>query len=225
MTRRPLPLGLAMALALLAPITSSAQTRDFVSTNRLVFGTPADLTASIVFADVDGDGDPDLVLANRDGQANQILFNDGALGFDEVREFGTGSDETRGVALADFNADGVLDIVAVNIGEPNAVYLGTGGGRFDAGTTFGADERSYSVAVADLDGDGDEDLVVGNVGERNAVYFNDGTGRGWTELLVGEEAEATYGVAAADVDGDGLPELGFANSEALNRLFMNVGRR
>ena len=87
------------------------------------FGDLNGSTIAVAIADIDNDGDVDLVLANRDGQANQILLNDGELNFDEVREFGTGSDETRSVVLADLNSDGALDIVAGNIGEPNAVYL------------------------------------------------------------------------------------------------------
>ena len=172
--------------------------------------------------DVDQDGDVDLVLANRDGQANQILFNDGALGFAEVREFGTGSDETRAVALADLNADGLVDIVAVNIGEPNGVYLGAGDGTFGDGAMFGADEMSYAVVTTDVDNDGDQDVVVANVAGPNALYLNDGTGTSWTEQWLGEEANSSYGVTVGDLTGDGFPEIGFANSGAVNRLFMNI---
>jgi hypothetical protein len=178
----------------------------------------------VAVGDIDADGDQDLVLANRDGQANQTLLNDGDLDFDEVREFGSVSDETRSVALADFNGDGIPDIVAANIGEPNAVYLGRGDGRFEDGIAFGGNENTYAAAVADLDRDGDTDIVVGNVQGPNAVYFNDGSGRVWSEQKVGEEAESTYGVATADLNGDGYPDIGFANSEAVNRIFFNVGR-
>jgi hypothetical protein len=162
------------------------------------------------------------VLANRDGQANQILFNDGALGFDRVREFGTGSDETRSVRLADLDGNGTLDIVAANIGEPNAVYLGRGDGSFEQGATLGDSERTYAATTADVDGDGDLDIVVANVGDRNALYANDGTGRGWTQHWLGEERDASYGVTAGDLTGNGFPDLGFANSEAVNRLFFNL---
>ena len=186
------------------------------------FGDPAGSTIAVAIGDIDSDGDPDLVLANRDGQANQILVNDGFLGFDEVREFGTGSDETRSVVLADLNLDGILDIVAANIGEPNATYLGLGGGQFGEGVPFGGEERTYAAAVTDFDGDGDPDIVVGNVQGRNSVYLNGGSGRAWTEILVGDEVEATYGGGVAGLNGDGYPEIGFANSGAVSRLFMNV---
>ena len=125
-------------------------------------------------ADLDGDGDPDLVLANRDGGANAIQWNDGG-GFERVSGYGTGSDETRGVAVGDVDGDGVLDIVTANIGESNGVYFGDGSGGFERSLPFGRDDdESYAVHLADLDLDGDPDIVVANVGARNAVYFNRG---------------------------------------------------
>ena len=186
------------------------------------FGDPDGSTIAVAVGDVDADGDVDLVLANRDGQANQILLNDGALGFRESGTFGTGHDETRAVALADLNGDGFLDIVAVNIGEPNAVYLGAGDGTFAEGAPFGAAEESYAVATSDVDLDGDLDVVVANVGERSALYLNDGTGKGWTGAWLGEERVDAYGVAVGDLTGDRYPEVGLAVSGGVNRIFLNA---
>ena len=81
----------------------------------------------------------------------ESVFKGRGMQFDEVREFGTGSDETRSVAVADLDGDGVLDIVAATIGEPNAVYLGLGGGRFGDGIGFGADQDEAHVGLHRLD--------------------------------------------------------------------------
>ncbi len=73
---RPLVLALMVAAS---PAAVSAQ-RAFQTTNRLIFGTPSDLTASIVFADVDGDGDADALMANGRHwtQVNEVYINNGA---------------------------------------------------------------------------------------------------------------------------------------------------
>ena len=42
-------------LGVLIPLTGAAQERAFLANDRAIFGTPEDLTASVVFADVDGD--------------------------------------------------------------------------------------------------------------------------------------------------------------------------
>ena len=124
--------------------------------------------------------------------------------------------------MADFNGDGHLDIAAINIGEPNAVYLGDGDGSFGPGTVFGADERSYAAAVADLDSDGDLDLVVANVGGPNQVWLNQGDVSHWTRMMLCDDAESTYGAAAADLNGDRFTDIVFANSAALNPSLVHL---
>ena len=193
-----------------------------IEPTRSEFGEPQGSTIAVAVGDVDGDGDPDLVLANRDGQANQVLFNDGRLGFARNRSYGTGSDETRSVVLADLNGDGFLDIVNANIGEPNRIYLGDGSGGFDRGTSVGGSEESYALVVLDVDRDGDIDVVVANVRGRNELYLNDGSGMTWVRVPIGEESYVTYGLAAADLNGDGFADLGFANSGGPNLIFLNV---
>ncbi|HIF82810.1 MAG TPA: VCBS repeat-containing protein, partial [Candidatus Marinimicrobia bacterium] len=103
-------------------------------------------------ADMNGDGLMDLVMANRDGDANEILMGLGGMRFGRPVVFGSGSDDTRGVAVADMNGDGLPDIVTANIGEANAVILNRGDGRFELAHTFGAEDgQSYAIVATDLD--------------------------------------------------------------------------
>ena len=69
---------------------------------------------------MNGDQLTDLVLANRNGQANRIYYGPS---FKESSLFGTKNDETRGVVLTDMNGDNYLDIVVANILETKKVHM------------------------------------------------------------------------------------------------------
>ena len=73
-------------------------------------------------ADMDHDGDLDLVVGNRLTQ-NVIYLNDGAGGFTSSVDFGTGSDATRVVLAADLDRDGDLDLTVTNENAQDAVYF------------------------------------------------------------------------------------------------------
>ena len=71
--------------------------------------------------DLDGDGDLDVVVANR-GQRNGIYLNSGAgASFREIR-FGEPQALTYGVAAADLDGDGIPEIVTANSDGRNWVY-------------------------------------------------------------------------------------------------------
>ena len=61
-----------------------------------VFGNRSDSTIDVAVGDLNQDGHPDLVHANRDAQQNVVVLNDGNGGFDRRIPFGSGSDETAG---------------------------------------------------------------------------------------------------------------------------------
>lgn len=189
------------------------------------FGENDDSTLAVAVGDLDGDGRPDLVLANRDGQQNFVLLNDGPAGFERRVPFGSGRDDTRAVAVADFDADGHLDWVAGNIGQPNILYLGDGRGGVREALEFGrADGRTYALAVEDMNGDGRLDVVVGNAAQANAVFFNEG-GKSFREERFGDPSSNTYGLAVGDLDEDGDADIAVANSESPNPVYLNRSSR
>ncbi|MEO0650707.1 MAG: VCBS repeat-containing protein [Planctomycetota bacterium] len=123
---------------------------------------------AIEYADVDGDGDQDLV------------FTDGFSGLLLARSNGDGSfvSTTPIIALAvesflvsDIDSDGSLDILGVV--EPGELVLlrNDGLGVFTEGGRFGTAQDLHQIGVADLDGDGDDDLVAVR-GEDPVLIFN-----------------------------------------------------
>jgi hypothetical protein len=121
--------------------------------------TDTHVTASVKMADVDSDGDLDLITGNY-GQANRLYLNNGtASPFSGV----TGSDittdtlSTMSVALGDVDGDGNLDFVAGNYDQPNRLYrrvlYHTGQGRaasLTVDTESGNIDRALLIPTADL---------------------------------------------------------------------------
>ena len=84
---------------------------------------PADNAYSLAVADLDGDGDLDVVVGNR-GAPGAILTNDGSGASFTRTPFGDAEGAMYGLAIGDVNGDGIPDIVAGRSDAPNTLYLG-----------------------------------------------------------------------------------------------------
>ncbi|ALW84057.1 hypothetical protein AUC43_02430 [Hymenobacter sedentarius] len=183
----------------------------------------------VVLADVDGDGDPDLVTANAGNTTVSVRLNGGDATGSNTGVF-TGTQNVpvgaspRGVALADVDGDGDLDLLAANANNNTVSVRLNGGdatgsntGAFSGTQTVPVGANPQSMAVADVDGDGDLDLVTANTGNStvsvrlnggDATGSNTGAFAGTRNVPVGS---GPYCVALADVDGDGDLDLVTAN--------------
>ena len=129
----------------------------------------------VLFADLDGDGDQDLYVAN-DSDPNTLYRNDGDWRLTEVGALaGAAFSEDgqpqagMGVGAGDFDRDGDLDLFVTNFADDyNTLYRNDGTGRFtDASAAAGLvmDSRpllGWSTAFVDFDNDGWLDLFVSN---------------------------------------------------------------
>jgi hypothetical protein len=189
---------------------------------------------SVAVADVNGDGRPDLLVANGCANINlcgtkgavAVLLGNGDGTFQAATQYLSGGSYPYSLKLADLNGDGKLDAVAANsFSGTVGVLLGNGDGTFQAAVSYGSGDVSgssqiSSVAVADVNGDGHPDLLLtteymgnngANVGAVSALLGNgDGTFQPAVEYPSG--GYGTLGVAVADFNGDGRPEVVLANS-------------
>jgi len=171
---------------------------------------------SVAVGDFNGDGNPDLAIANGDGTVTVLLGN-GAGGFAPApgSPFAAGSGPSA-VAVGDFNGDGKPDLAIADYAANNVtVLLGDGTGRFTAAPSspFPAGSQPDSVAVGDFNGDGKLDLAIANYNSNNVtVLLGDGTG-GFTAAPGSPFPAGTqpYSVAVGDFNGDGKPDLAIAN--------------
>ncbi len=171
------------------------------------------LPASVALADVDNDGDLDVLAANatRNGTVS-VQLNNGQGSFTSAGSLPVGAYPAH-LTTADLNGDGNLDLLVANAGSNTvSVRLSNGRGGLAGGQEVPVGQYPMSVAAADLDADGDLDLLAANLGSDNvSVRFNNGQGAfsGTTSVAVGPN---TSSVEAADVDGDGDLDLLMANA-------------
>ena len=176
---------------------------------------------SLVIADVNGDGYPDLIAANGYNASVAVLLNKGNGTFQNAVTYSTGGVDASSVAVGDLNSDGYPDLaVATNCGEcGGSVLLNNGNGTFQAPIYFDAGAPISSVAMADLNGDGKLDLVVGvnSAFDATDVSVLLGNGDGTFQPAVNYNPGGEGGVtslATADVNGDGYLDLVVGNSTA-----------
>ncbi len=203
----------------------------------LVLGGPGTTTAprSLAAADLDRDGDLDLVAASEETDRLTIFFQV-APGRFELRPLLLGgpgiTDAPQWVAAADLDGDADQDLVSANAGSDDlTLFFQVAPGRFGSPPLAlggpGTMDAPRSVAAADLDGDGDLDLVSANeVSDDVTVFFQSAPGRfDLAPLVLGGAGttDAPRSVAIADADGDGDPDLVLASSGAQGlKLFLQT---
>lgn len=204
----------------------------------------------VVSEDFDGDGWPDLYVAN-DGMPNQLWINGGDGTFRDLALITgtavnlTGATEAgMGIALGDLENDGDADLFVTHLrGETNTLYLNEGGSFEDITAKTGLAAASvaftgFGAGFADFDNDGELDLYVGNgrVGrglptpvpfaEPNHLFRGLGANR--FELVdpgggtAVEHFDNSRAVAFADYDGDGGIDMAVVNNGGQARLLRNM---
>jgi hypothetical protein len=212
-------------MALLVPVEVAAQDRTFAPDPDILLGLKTDRSASLTFADLDGDDDLDVIVANGRHwtQPNEIFINNGDGRFTLGYTLGDELTTSYAVPAGDLDGDGDLDIVVGNDRAPNLIYLNDGHARFElAGNLDDVTDLTRGVYLSDLDGDTDLDVIVANRRAANTIYLNDGVGGFDRKKSFGTSEDSTIKMALGDLDGDGFPDIGVANSDGLNGIHLNL---
>jgi hypothetical protein len=163
-------------------------------------------------ADLDGDGDLDLAVANLGSNNVSILKNNGDGTFQPEVTYNTGG-SPYSLFCADLDGDGDLDLVVANSGNNKvSVLKNNGNGTFQAKVDYDAGSKPVSIFCADLDGDYDQDMVVANYsGDNLSILKNNGDGTFQAKVNYGTGRKPVW-VFCADLDGDLDPDLAVADN-------------
>ncbi len=182
--------------------------------------------ASIAIGDFNGDGIPDLAVANALDNTVTLLIGNGSGGFTatlrsiqlpKVHRLVPTGGHPRSIMVGDFNGDGNADLAVADFGGGDVtVLLGNGAAAFTpaTGSPFAAGTNPFSLTVADFNGDGHADIAVANQGSNNVtLLLGDGTG-GFTQAAGSPIAVGNHpnSVTAGDFNGDGKTDLAIANN-------------
>ena len=199
--------------------------------------------ASVAVADVNGDGKPDLVVANVFATSNPasgsigVLLGNGDGTFQPAISFTSGAADAVSVKIADVNGDGIPDLVVVNEFSNTSyssgtvsVLLGNGNGTFQPAVNYpSGGQYASSVAVADVNRDGKPDLIVSNwcvssgdcTNGTVSVLLGNGNGTFQPAVIYGSGGQFSSPVLVADLRRNGKLDLVVANENSLAVLMGN----
>ena len=129
----------------------------------------------VFLADMDSDGDLDIVVSSSKDNTVAWFENDGAAnpGFSHAN-IATNARGGADVVVADMDADGDLDIVSASSGDNTIAWYENDGA---ANPTWSSEDiatsanGAYSVDVADMDGDGDLDIVSASDTDNTIAWY------------------------------------------------------
>jgi ankyrin repeat protein len=176
---------------------------------------------SMVSADFNGDGRPDIATSDLDGATITVLINSGKAA-EPVEFMGRKQivlpSSPAAVAIADFDGDGERDLV---IADPNRKEMGalrnTGNARFPEISRFTAGTKAGGIGLADFDGDGKIDVAVSSSDFQSfepVLIYRNSSSPGTMAFSVATTYTPVTGagdILAADFDGDGRVDLATAN--------------
>ncbi|MGD1079767.1 MAG: VCBS repeat-containing protein [Candidatus Sulfotelmatobacter sp.] len=184
----------------------------------------------VAIGDLNGDGRPDLAVADTTGISILLQSSAAAGQFLPLITIAVGSGGTTGVAIADLNGDGKADIVATGSDLIILMQDSTSPGSFLGPAHYTIGAQPYAVAVQDFNSDGRPDVAVANLGSP------DGTVAASLSVLLQNPASPgnflpatsyatgirSWTIAAADLNGDSKADLVVGNMGSFTGASVSV---
>lgn len=177
---------------------------------------------AVYAADIDQDGDIDLVTAENGDDDVTIFYNTNGRGTSWSSN--RIADSARGatkIFVGNFGTDGFPDIAVVTEDDDDVrIWRQTSRGNFSSITLDGSLNEARAIFGADFDRDGDLDVVA--AGDNELFWYrNNGGGNSWTAISISTSYNV-WDVVAADIDQDGDQDIIIAADNGV-RYWRNNG--
>lgn len=198
----------------------------------------------VAFADIDGDGDQDVLITGADfnnSGVTKLYKNDGSGNFTLVTSTPFEAVIESSATFGDIDGDGDEDVVIIGYnstsrGGVSKLYTNDGNGNFTEVTSASLTGVYSGTAVfGDIDGDRDLDLLITGSTASNArstkLYINNGSGNFTASTSSTLQNLGFSSAAFGDIDGDGDSDLVltgevayiFPNSVSAAKVYKNNG--
>ena len=176
---------------------------------------------SIETADLDRDGNADIVAGSGENQMVLAILGNGDGTFRAAVDFASGV-IPRDLTIGDLNNDGVADLVAKDtFGHEITRLLGNGDGTFGIAATIATSNVEGPLHLIDVDNDGNLDFFLSEA-RLIHYFFGDGSG-GIAQDILSQNSNSAFSLAAdaGDVSGDGLTDIVLSAGHGI-RLLLGV---
>ena len=189
-------------------LTSAAQItfgpENIISTNALN-------ARQAIAADIDGDGDNDVLSAsNSDDKIAWYENLDGLGTFGPQHIITTLADYAESVYTSDLDGDGDQDVISASSSDYKVAWYE----NLDGHGTFGSQHildnlvgNKRSVYAADLDGDGYNDIMAATYSDEILWFRNNGNGTFSSRIVISTAADGANFIFAIDLDNDGDKDI------------------
>ncbi len=157
------------------------------------------------FADINGDGKPELALAHYNHSG--VIWVDFSGAKPKVHTLGDSTQDGHGIGVADINGDGKLDVLT-----PHGWFeqIDANNDKWTWHADWSLSDTGFPILGYDVNHDGKLDLIFGQ-GHGYGLYWLEQAGTPgqvtWTRHTIDESFSQSHALALVDLDGDGVPEL------------------
>jgi hypothetical protein len=177
----------------------------------------------IVAADVNGDGNLDLVFSLPNDHDIAVALGNGDGTFQQLTQVSIPLTTTVSqIAIGDFNRDGFPDLVYAS-SNGLCILLGNGNGSFQPAGCVDIQPGGFnSVTVGDFNGDGNLDVALASYGDVVAVVLGNGDGT-FQAAQTYNTGSTSVSVTTSDLNGDGKLDLVVVNEDGPNSVSVLLG--